>query len=542
MNEQIDEIYRNLINFDPGFKENETAVKAAIAKLLAAKPDTRFDPAFAERLRAELSGRIRSIRAEVAVPAASLFSRQWFYALAGAAAVIVLILPAYFIFGPQGNAPLSLDTSREVGRIGSGSGITKLAAGAFGSLSVQSQADGAATLGRGGGGGGGGTATAAPLAESAGQDAKMIMPPIDSVTWKYIYKGEALDLSGSTVDVWRRVKAGAGASELGRLISNLDYDVFALNKLQSAAISNVTINEDRDFGFSVNLNLLDNQVDLYANYQKWPQIWAECNTMAPEASQACFESKRLKYEEIPADSELVAIANAFIREYGLNIANYGEPTVQDFWRQEYLRADDKRLVYIPDSVTVVYPLKLNDETVVDEGGNPTGLYISIDVRQRKVSGVNSIIAPRFESSSYAAITDQAAVMKVVERGGLYPDYFPEGAARTVELELGTPERKLMRYWRFDQVQGTSEELYIPALVFPIVKGTDEVPYLGKKYVVVPLVQEFVDSIGQGGYPMPLMKGEDPAAASGGEGSAPSAGATETVTAPAITPEVILEAR
>ena len=52
----LDQIIAELVALDPALKARETELRAAVAKLLDAKPDTKFDQEFAKALHTELLG------------------------------------------------------------------------------------------------------------------------------------------------------------------------------------------------------------------------------------------------------------------------------------------------------------------------------------------------------------------------------------------------------------------------------------------------------------------------------------------------------
>ena len=61
----------------------------------------------------------------------------------------------------------------------------------------------------------------------------------------------------------------------------------------------------------------------------------ECQNMQGEAIQACYDKFRLKIEDVPEDSKLIALANQFIKDYNISATNYREPEVLDYWRRSY---------------------------------------------------------------------------------------------------------------------------------------------------------------------------------------------------------------
>jgi hypothetical protein len=103
----------------------------------------------------------------------------------------------------------------------------------------------------------------------------------------------------------------------------------------------------------------------------------------------------------------------------------------------------------------------------------------------------------YESSVYPALTDAAEILKLAEQGGLYPDYQPENAEKTVVVKLGTPKFGLIKYWSYDNENGAGSELLAPAYIFAVT-NLDEIsqtiPYFYRESVVVPLTKDIASAI------------------------------------------------
>jgi hypothetical protein len=164
----------------------------------------------------------------------------------------------------------------------------------------------------------------------------------------------------------------------------------------------------------------------------------------------------------------------------------------------YERARVKEGYYIPDTVSVVYPLKVQDKAVYDDGGNKAGLHVNVNIRLMRVAGIWDFNAQKYQSSAYAAETDVKKILGFAERGGVY-GYYDASTAKIVDVELGTPEIAYLKYWNYRN--GTSDELLVPSLVFPIVKMPDD-PNFYRKSVIIPLAKELLDA--QNGGPVNIM--------------------------------------
>jgi hypothetical protein len=482
MNEKINQILQELYKYDSEFMKHENQLKPILEQLLKNRPDTQFDPAFAESLRKRLllsaqamSGKTRNSFWQ------SLTSLK--FALPAVAVVALAVLVGVNYFKPD----IYLDNKAQSGK--------KLQPLAFGSLNEAS----ISTLGKGGMGGGGGSLapSAASSQDTAISNSKIaaggmgggagIMPVFEN--YKFIYTGDALTLSDQNVEVLRRQKGFGGNISVTSLLKNFTLPNFNIKAMQSGFVDSINLTEDRDFGYMVNINFRDGSINMNENWFKWQTPERLCQ------DEACANQYRLKLSDIPSDSEVINIANSFLDQYKIGKANYGEPVVQKQWLKDYELASDKTMAYIPDVVNVVYPLLVNGEKVYDEAGNVTGLNVSVNVRVKKVSGFYDLSNQVYDRSDYAAETSWERIVKIAEAGGnqvFYPMYSEPnlgGEVKTTEVKLGTPTRSLLRQWKNDPGK-EGYEIFVPALVFPILDAPANFPAY-RSAVTVPLVKELL---------------------------------------------------
>jgi uncharacterized secreted protein with C-terminal beta-propeller domain len=94
--EQISELLSELYELEPQLKEREAEIRSVIVELISSKPDTGFDPEFAQTLKQEILRRIN-----LAIPKKSFFNQSLIskltfmkklnYALAGVAALALIV-------------------------------------------------------------------------------------------------------------------------------------------------------------------------------------------------------------------------------------------------------------------------------------------------------------------------------------------------------------------------------------------------------------------------------------------------------------------
>lgn len=512
MNGRINNLFEELCELEPEFREQGQECMSILNTILESRPDTKFDEEFAKKLRVQILGaasRARDSQTVFGDIINHFKAMTTLYKFAAPVAVVVIIAAGAFYYTNQGAGLYFAGTS--ITNIGSNS--------AFGSLLTQG-ADGAATqdasqeltgeetvsraiapMGLGGGGGGG--------AES------MMYPGPQN--YRYTYAGDEFSLTDSQVSVLRRISGDQAAAAVSQRITSLNFGLFDVGSFGSVRAENVSFGEDREFGYIVTINFRDGSVSINENWQYWQHPGSECR------DQACFDRYRLKESDMPSDERIIQVADAFLREYGIATDTFASPIVDKQWRMAYDEGQTSEL-YVPDAVQVRYPLMVNGETVYEQGGDPAGLVISVNIRFERVSSMWGLASQMYESSSYRAVTDSNRIVDIAEAGGLYGYLLPSRDA--LEIKLGTPERILMRQYNYQD--GISQELLVPALSFPVISAPEEVSYWQKRSIIIPLAEELL--VRDGG-PIIYYEGR------GGDTPLPEpAEGSEGVEEPAILPE------
>jgi len=490
----LDAVLEELYALEPELRSQDASLRKLAAQLLASRPEAPIDEAFVARLRGELKSRMRASSA--GNPFINFFTMPTNkYLVPGLAVLALAVVGAVTMNSLQ----------RPAGAPSSGSDrlaaatIERVGASAFGSLTGVST--GARPESGGGGfGAGAGTQAAAPaLPPMAGGDAaigsKMIVAPdwIPTI-YKHVYKGETIEGLSDQVDVYRRVRGGAGSGPVGALLGS-DLGLMDLSAAKSPSVQSFAIAENRENGYVITVNPEEGTINIYENYLTWTYPERSCT------DEACFNSYRLTEADMLSDEETIRIADAFLAEYGVSKDGYGAPIVRNEWRAQLLRAADPSTFWFPDGTTVVYPQLIEGKPVYDEGGAPHGLNVNINVRHKRATGLWNLAVQNLQVSSYAGETDASVLVGIAERGGVYGDqYAPENAV-TVEVELGTPTLAYTRVWQWNG--GIGSELTVPALVFPVLNAPKD---YWRSNVTVPLAKELLQTIGNPGIlPVTLEK-------------------------------------
>lgn len=516
--ERIRAILEELYALDPSLREYGNDLEEAVGTLLAAKPDAYVSPEFANALRSRLT---HPSAESIHSTSSTLMEKLTKFLIPAGAVAVVAVVVAVVVTQPSLFRPSPGATPSPAGSslLASGVTVTRTGANAFGDLAAQSGAlggDASAISARsqsGGGYGGGGMAPAIPVADVAASEesantamgsapSAAPVPPMDTKMmiapdyvyerYRYTYDGELPELTPN-VDVYRRIKKPIDGSSVLGSIRNIPLGVVDLNKFGNAGLQQFTLLEPGQYGYQIYVDLNEGMININQNWNNWPRPEAACR------DQACFDNLRIKPEDVPSDEALIAIADAFLNERGIAKDAFGAPVVDRRWNQiqPYMRgmpeAELSRMRYIPESVSVTYPVKIEGMTAHDQSGFPFGLGVNVDIRSKRVGSVWNLAAQQYEASSYAGVTDAKEVLDIASRGDLYGGAFGQDPNERIrDLKLGTPERVLMQTWH-QTSNGMGEEILVPALRFPVIADADG--FTGyREAVVVPLAKDIIAPI------------------------------------------------
>lgn len=485
------EFLRELYAIDPALREHESELIPLITELLKRDPATAPDADFIASLRIQLRERAATLSTS-----SSPFSimQKLLYILGGALTTAV-VLPLVYIGVQQSNTPTSTPLF--------GYEVKETDDQAFGSLA--GLAPSASIAGRGGGAGGGGggglglggDAVVQTTANYAESESKMIAP-YPMIQYEYVYNGKLADLA-ATVPVYKKTPSRS-TLPLSALTSRLNFGTLDMNTFAGMNVDSLNFTQDVPFGYQLYVSLRDSTVNIDANWEQWPQ--SKC------ATEECYRGERVTPDQIPADSELIALAQSFAGAHAIDLSRYGEPEVDHAWKVDYERMTDKSQAYVPEVQRVVFPLLIDGKPVYDQSGIKTGIAIGVHVKHKKVMNVWGITDRTYTKSDYTGVTDPAAITNFLTTvDNYYPmaiDTMPAGtpAPKKVRVELGEPTVSFVMYYRYDKTP--SEELLIPSLIFPVMQSPDTAR--GEYYrqtVVVPLASDMLAQQMPGGV-RPLM--------------------------------------
>lgn len=548
---KITDILADCYAIDPSLKAHDAELRAIVDKILLAKPDARPDADFVSRLKDVV---MKSSPKQTPVERfLSLFTMRLPAPAGAAIAFVALIAVALTV---SNNGSKRNDPNNTTGSTSGPLMVATLDRNAFGALSSATPAVTPTLSERSYGGSLGlntSSATAVPAPQydnqataSAGMaypdnteiaypstvDSKMMMP-YEAVNYRYIFDGE-LPTFDQDVDVYRRVK-GFGASKVTPAgLADVVGSMIDLSRFENASVQSFSISEDREFGLIANIDAVEGSINLSQDWRRWPHPENLC------ADEDCWARYRLSPSQVPSDDSMITIANTFLADRGIDPAGYASPEVRNDWRMGYLTASAmvKESYIAPDTISVSYPQLLDGKIVVDDSGMASGPTVSVNIRHMRVDGLWNLTGRSYERSSYAVETDSARIKKFVLQGGLWAGY-TDPSAKSIDITLDTPEVVYLKTYRTSADGYSSDELYIPALRFPITTPPNDQQWF-RSSVIIPITKESLDAAdaqnggGNGITPVPM-----PYAVQGSSGSSGSVGTLEmTAPAPTTTPSTV----
>lgn len=457
---------------EPSLASRRDDLRRIVQALVSQKPANTFDKAFARRLRRQLMQADKPSLSFIQSFMNVFHSARLTYGLSGALVALVFMLPVMYLAATPARFTGDTSTPRILSSLTNTPVFSPQTSNAFGSLAMLAEA----SRSQSGGGGGGGNIPIDKVPSELSVDRLWYQP------YTFVYKGETITVSDSALDVHKRIKRMSGSNIPG--LSGLGGGMINVGSFTNPEVRSIDIYENTGKGYSIGINFFEGTVYINPNYETW---FAEQNAACARGN--CPAPMNLG--EVLSDSEMISIATAFLSQHGVNTASYGNPRVDNQWRVAYDQATDKSLAYIPETISVVFPLLLQGEEVVDSGGMTYGLRVDIHQRERAVFSVWNLNTQQYESSSYPTEQDASRIVKVAERGGMY-GWYGEGNPEAKQISLGTPTQVLMQFVHYNN--GINEELYVPALAFPVMDAPAD--YYGQRTVVVPMIKEVLDSYEQ----------------------------------------------
>ncbi len=474
-NKKMQEILKDLYLIDPSLKKEEDKIIAIIENIIENQPNIELNQEFIVKLKEKVFLEIENLEKNKEM---KIFSWQKIFYISTSSALVILL--SIFAFS---SFLTPIKKTKEKDAV-----IIALSERAFGDLLISSE------LGRKGQesslnqredmvlglGSADGVASSNDLS---------IMPyPIEQNSYKYVYKGsllEDLDLSSIPNLVYKRDNDTYLSKVFASSLKNVSDLPFSLNSFTQTELQHFNLIENREFGYSVAVNLSNNSISIYSNWEKWPQPYQNC------FDEDCVERLKLNANDMLSESELIAIADNFLAEYNINLNDYSQAELSEETLNQLM---SPRNNYYPEYVNVIYPLHIEGKEVFGAYGGKEGLEVSINIREKKVSNFYNLNFSRLQSSSYQLINDTEKINDLLSKGGLNPDYYYNNDENSyIEIELDEPKIALVKTWLSSPDRSSGVEIFIPSLIFKIKNKPNE--YFNRQNVIIPLIKEiFEDSL------------------------------------------------
>lgn len=454
---QIKDILGDIYKIDKSLKAYGPQLEKIVVEILATKPEVSVDKKFKRELYQEIMARVSELEPEKKSTWQGVFSRSFSYAFVGALAVIVVVI-AVTLFFPGGEKDKKLSFNL---------GVSDIEDSGFGSLAL-SESSSPEAKGIGGGGGG---------------EPGVSLPAPGYTELKYVYIGDDFSIDGDTAGVYKRKVNDSVSKVFAQRISDLRFDFVDFSGFRDLSVDQITVSEDCSFGYSINLNLKNASLGVYQNSQKWPR-------QEPEGF-------KVKVSDIPSNEEIIAIADAFLKEHNIDMSAYGRGAIDDSWKimLENVVAEKQGEQVVRQWVQIMYQLVVDGSNVYDEWGNQVGVYAEVDIVNKKLSYLSNVTAQSYDRSKYALETDVNRILEIAGQGGVsgfYPQPRQE-AQEIVEVQIDTPEKVFVQVNLRPQDNAEPEILYVPALSFSVVDSDEKTEQLyGCKRIIVPLVKEILE--------------------------------------------------
>lgn len=450
------EILKEIYKLDPSLEKNQKQISKLLDEMIKNKPNIGKNAKFQKELIKELIEYSRNLNTNN-----NSFNNKIMQKIA-----LILsggILAALLILPNANNKPATQEIAMNQKSVSFDTSISEDDGEAFSleiSDSETTESMDESMLSSKAGFGGGGVANMDMAVEPR------IMPRPNQ-NYDYVYSGEEVLLENNKLSVLKKDEQSMKVS-YQELISNFSLDDIDLSKFEQMNIANLTLSEDKEYGYQININFENGNININKNWQKWPQ------EKAPS----------LNKEDVN-EEEILKIANDFIKDYKIDLSNYGAPEMAE--NMEIILARS----YIPSYYQVVFPLLIDGKKVMSSWGNVTGVRVSVDLNNKKVSELYGIQAQSYTKKSTAGVSDFAAVKKVIEKSGESGFSFEDPEDKE-NVQLQTPEFVWMEYSSYSK---NTHHLYlVPALSFSAIYPEEAPDYLKQQKTVVPLVKEMLDKL------------------------------------------------
>lgn len=456
MNTHIyEQIIQELYTIDPSLKQHDARIREAIIAVMNAKEQITVDDAFVASLKQRVLAAYAQPKHtwyayhQLRSSLTQLWSMHAGMVVASSLAVLVVAGGIVYMNTKQ---PYAIADIQVAGY---------QAFGSFTSTDIPFQ--GLMISPRGDLGGSGEETTDAKI--SATMDERMmIWTP--AYTLEYAYVGDEFQIP-ERLSVYKHNASKAVSDAFGKQIQSAIKPFFS-QAMEGIGVTSLTFTSaKKDYQYEMNI-----ENGTAAVYSRIPRPYDNAH-----------ENKLI------ANDDAIQIARQFLANQGVSIDKYGEPFVDETWKQYVPESADIK-EYAPIDTTVIFPLIIDGNSIHSLfGGAKQGMQVLIDNETKRVLNVYGISFASYASSIYDTENDFNRLLNIAKYGGSNPIHTKDIPVYTAQI--GTPEIVYIEYYLPQE-----QLVYMPALRFPVFKGDVVLPEYETlpPYIVVPLLDDLLDQL------------------------------------------------
>lgn len=327
-------------------------------------------------------------------------------------------------------------------------------------------------------------------------DSKMeLMPETDTsllqnntaVNYVYSYTWKLDWIESSEMQLYKKIKP-TNNNFLISYLNNIKLDWFDFSGIKNWNISNFEIKENKEYWLDYQINLDESKVFISKNFEKWPQTQSTYNIKT--------NNSQIKISDFPKDETIINLSKEVIKKYKIDTKNYWEPIINNSWKIEYNKIQDKSNYILPDAIQVIYPLIINNREVFEDYWDMKWLKISFDVKTLNLAEISWIEWISLLWSDYQIENNIDKINSLISKWwrNAYNQYHdPESKIKNVAIHLSKPKLSYINIPVYNN--WTTTEYYVPAYIFESIEKPKDWEYFQQR-VVVPLIKEFFDSANQ----------------------------------------------
>ncbi len=304
--------------------------------------------------------------------------------------------------------------------------------------------------------------------------AKMITPVDPNYipeVYRYTFSWELnLDLT-ENMPVYKKENVSNIGKTLASNIKNLNFNWVNLENFDNLWISNLTLNQDKDFWYSFNIDFENSNLNISKNWTKWPQIDYSENT------------KQVFLNE----DEIIKIAWDFLKNYNIDLSSYGKPKIDNSYSNMLAKFSSSRIMpeYANNMTSVIFPLIIDGKEIMEEYGQDSWVRIEVDLHEKKVTWLSGLSVLSYLKSDYKIETNTKNILKVANVWGRYGFYDYGENVKYVDKNLVNPRIKYVNIYKYDSY--IPEQYLVPAVVFDV-ENKEENNYT--QSIIIPVVKDF----------------------------------------------------